>query len=146
MGSSETQEGVGPSGEILGTTVSGPSPSRKPQPRFWADVPVFYSETEATTYEVIFGAAFEVESHWPAGKVPPWAPGAPPSAKPIKAQSPPRQSLDTCICPQDWKQVRRTREGLQLRGRRGGLGDPVPRGWGWFAGQRMDIFPKSDRR
>lgn len=77
-----------------------PPPPENPNLDF-GQMPVFYSEAEAATYEVIFGAAFEAESHWPAGKTPPWVPGAPPSSKPIKAQSPPRQSLDTCICLQD---------------------------------------------
>lgn len=51
-------------------------------------MPDFYSEAEATTYEVIFGAAFEAESYWPAGKAPPRVPGAPPSLQPIKALVP----------------------------------------------------------
>lgn len=51
-------------------------------------MPDFYSEAEATTYEVIFGIAFEAESHWQAGEAPPWVPGAPPPLKPIKAQVP----------------------------------------------------------
>lgn len=51
-------------------------------------MPDFYSEAEATTYEVIFGAAFEVESHWRAGTAPPRVPGAPPSLQPIKAPVP----------------------------------------------------------
>jgi len=65
-----------------------PFPLQKtPNPGF-GQMPDFYSEAEATAYEVIFGVAFEAESHWQAGKDPPKVPGAPPSLKPIKAHVP----------------------------------------------------------
>lgn len=88
-GSSKTQEGVGPSGEILGTTMSVcPLPLQKNPYSVFGQMPDFYSEAEATTYEVIFGAVFEAESHWPAGKAPPRDTGSPPSREPIKAHVP----------------------------------------------------------
>lgn len=70
---------------------------------------------------------------------------APPPPKPIKAQSPPPAVTGHLHLLQDREQVRRAAGGLQLHGRRGGLRDPVSRGWGGFAGQRMDIFPESDK-
>lgn len=105
-------------------------------------MPLFYSEAEATTYEVIFGAAFEVESHWPAGEAPPQVPGVPPSPKPIKAQSPPQQSLETCICLRDWKEVRDTREGLKPRGRRVVWGTWYP---GYGAGLQVSAWTSSQK-
>lgn len=58
-----------------------------PKPVF-GQMPDFYSEAETTAYEVIFGDAFQAESHWPSGEAPPWVPGAPPSPKPIKVHVP----------------------------------------------------------
>ena len=65
-------------------------------------MPDFYSEAEATTYEVIFGVAFEAECHWQVGKAPP--PGSRRPAFPEAHKSagpPPRHPLDTCNCLQD---------------------------------------------
>lgn len=58
-----------------------------PKPVF-GQMPDFYSEAETTAYEVIFGDAFQAESHWPSGEAPPRVPGAPPSPKPIKVHVP----------------------------------------------------------
>lgn len=88
-GSSETQKDVGPGMQILEITMSFcPLPFQKNSNSVFRQMPYFYSEAEATIYEVIFEAVFEAVSHWPAGEAPPWVPDSPPSLEPIKAHIP----------------------------------------------------------
>lgn len=126
-----------------------PPPPENPNPVF-GHMPDFYSEAEATAYEVIFGAAFEAESHWLAGKTPPRVPGAPPSPMPIKAHVPVSVATGHLHLPTrpEAGEAHRGRAAAAWGvggGRKGGLRAPGPRAWGWFAGQRMDVFPESDK-
>lgn len=138
----ETQEGFGLNGE---THSECSSPLRKTPNPVFGQMPDFYSEAETTAYEVIFGDAFQAESHWPSCEAPPRVPGAPPSPKPIKVHVPASADTGHLHLPT------RLEAGEAYGGKatapwgRGGLRDQGPGGWGWFADQLMDIFQESDK-
>lgn len=124
-----------------------PLPLLKTSNPGFGQMPDSYSEAEATTYEVIFGVAFEAESHWQVGEAPPPGSRRPAFPEAHKGQvPPPRAATGHLQLLTGLKAGEAHRAGRSCVGGGGGLRDPGSCGMGLVCRSGHGHFPNRRRR